>query len=154
MIDDFKPVKGYEGLYEVSNLGYVKGLKRNKILAQSTKENGYKQVSLCKNGIIKSALVHIIVAEAFYERQSEHTQVNHKSKDKSNNHFMNLEFCDAFYNQDYSNATNYSFMSPEGVIHSGRNMKRFAEGLNLDYRAFSKLRNGAVKSYKGWTLIS
>lgn len=105
--EKWQPVKGYEGLYEVSNLGRVKRLydeiivedakhhriykKRifEKILKQHSDAAGYMQVNL--KGV--RTRVHIIVADAFLVRKLEHQCVNHKDGNKQNNSVNNLEFC-------------------------------------------------------------
>ena len=78
----WKTIQGFEGLYEVSNLGAVKSLEkmwvvnkaiRNKpetIMKQSTDSNGYFQVELSKNGKAKKYLVHRLIAKAFIETQT------------------------------------------------------------------------------------
>ena len=81
-MENWKDIKGYEGLYQVSNLGRVKSLERNaykpngvarkkeeKILASALNSNGYSFVNLYKNGKRKSMLVHRLVAMAFIENQ-------------------------------------------------------------------------------------
>lgn len=101
------PVKGYEGLYEVSNFGKVKRLsgciyvidkKQNREYVKPIKENiihqfldssGYRTVNLSK----KRTRVHVIVAEAFLEKPRWAECVNHKDGVKSNNFVSNLEWC-------------------------------------------------------------
>ena len=102
----WKPVVGYEGLYEVSNWGRVKSLNYNhtgkgKILKQNQIMNGYKSVMLCKDGKRKNYLVHRLVAEAFIPNPDNLPQVNHKDENKTNNNVDNLEWCDAKYNHNY-----------------------------------------------------
>ena len=106
----WKPVVGYEGLYEVSNWGRVKSIKfgKERILKQYIR-CGYYIVSLWKNGKGKSYSVHRLVAEAFLEIPEElrhlegtrYLQVNHKDEDKNNNNVDNLEWCDAKYNTNF-----------------------------------------------------
>ena len=99
----WKPVVGYEGLYEVSNWGRVKSLKfgKEKILKPSKNKKGYLHVVLCKENILKNFLVHRLVAEAFIPNPNNYKEVNHKDEDKSNNIVTNLEWCDRKYNQNY-----------------------------------------------------
>ena len=94
----WRPVVGYEGLYEVSNFGRVKSLARldsigrivvEKILKTSLR-SGYPSISLCKNGIIKSATVHRLVWEAFNGPIPEGMEVNHIDQNQQNNHLENL----------------------------------------------------------------
>ena len=98
----WKPVVGYEGLYEVSNWGRVKSIKFGKeiILKQKIK-GGYYYVCLYKNGIVKTYLVHRLVAQAFLPNPDNLPQVNHKDENKTNNSVDNLEWCDAKYNRNY-----------------------------------------------------
>lgn len=101
----WKPVKGYENLYEVSNLGNVRSvdryidtnirhvtrrLQKGRILSQNLKSRGYLTVDLCKNGKVKTTLVHRIVADAFLPDDGKRT-INHIDGDKTNNAVSNLE---------------------------------------------------------------
>jgi hypothetical protein len=98
-IEIFKDVLGYEGLYQVSNLGNVKSLNYNhtgkyKNLKPVKKVNGYYQVSICKNGNKKAILIHVLVAQAFLGHIPDGTMKivpDHKDGDKSNNRADNLE---------------------------------------------------------------
>jgi hypothetical protein len=102
MQEIWKDIKGYEGLYQVSNLGRVKSLlfhnnvvtkKREKILAQRISNSGYLMVGLNKNSKGKKLYVHRLVAEAFVENPLCKKEVNHKDGNKLNNNANNLEFC-------------------------------------------------------------
>lgn len=107
----WKEVKGYEGLYEVSNLGRVRSLGRKfprkngtigarKAQIKKQCETGKrknKQGYLCtrmldKNNISKAQLVHILVARAFIENPENKPTVNHKDGNKHNNNVDNLEW--------------------------------------------------------------
>ena len=106
MKEIWKPVKGYEGLYEVSNFGRVVSLNfantgEKRELAQSTNTNGYKQVGLCKDHTHKRFVVHRLVCEAFIENPNGYVQANHKDENKANNTVDNLEWCTHTYNQNY-----------------------------------------------------
>ena len=104
MIEEiFKDIAGFEGLYQVSNLGRVKTLKSGKIKATGNCR-GYLYVTLSKNSIYKSYSVHRLVAQAFLENPDNLPQVNHIDQNKQNNKVSNLEWCDNQYNQRYSNA--------------------------------------------------
>lgn len=98
--ETWKDIKGYEGLYQVSNLGRVKSLHFNKelLLKLRLTGRGYYQIDLQKNKNIKHALVHRLVAEAFIPNPDELPQVNHKDEDKTNNCVDNLEWCTQLYN--------------------------------------------------------
>ena len=102
----WKPIKGYEGLYEVSNLGRVKSLVNNKgqyrekILKHNIR-NGYPSVTLCKNKKLKSFAIHRLVAEAFLPNPDNLPCVNHKDENRLNNFVDNLEWCTYSYNVNY-----------------------------------------------------
>lgn len=91
----WKDIKGYEGLYEVSNLGRVKS--KRKILKPINGE--YLKVGLSKNGIQKTLYIHRLVAETFLGKSN--LQVNHKDEDKHNNNIENLEFVTHRENMNY-----------------------------------------------------
>ena len=99
------PIKGYEGLYEVSDKGMVKsiGYGKERILSPGKLQNGYLRVNLCKNGEKKNLLVHRLVAQAFIPNPDNLPQVNHRDEDKTNNSVQNLEWCDRKYNNNYGN---------------------------------------------------
>lgn len=110
----WKPIKGYEGLYSVSNLGRVKRIEGvagetnrrqpEKILEAVFGARGYYGVNLCKNGTQKSFYIHRLVALAFVPNPNRLKQVNHKDEDVANNRADNLEWCDAKYNYYYGTA--------------------------------------------------
>jgi hypothetical protein len=110
MQEVWKPVAGYEGVYEVSNHGRVRSLdgfdwmgRRVKGKLRKTKKNNrdYVQMSLSKDGTIKYYLMHRLVAEAFVENPDKLPQVNHKDENKNNNCADNLEWCTNIYNRHY-----------------------------------------------------
>ena len=100
----WKPVKGYEGLYEVSNLGKVKTFhpkENNIILKPYLMKNGYMQVCLYSKTTRKKLFVHRLVAEAFIPNPDNFTQVNHIDENKQNNCVENLEWVTHLQNMAY-----------------------------------------------------
>lgn len=99
----WKDVVGYEGLYQVSNMGRVRSFKRGKVrvLKPNTNKRGYLHVVLSKNNSLKTLRIHRLVAQAFLPNPNNLPQVNHKDEDKTNNIVTNLEYCDAKYNSNY-----------------------------------------------------
>lgn len=114
MSEIWLPVKGYEGYYEVSNLGRVRGLdriildkggrhqvKKGVVLKPRPDRQGYITVALSIGRKYKTQLVHRLVAEAFIPNPDNLPQINHKDECKSNNTVDNLEWCTARYNCNY-----------------------------------------------------
>ena len=108
MREEFRPIVGYEGLYEVSNLGNVRSLNynRKKGLVKELKfgySKGYKRLSLSKDKIQKFYKVHRLVAMAFPEICGEWfdgCQVDHIDTNPSNNIATNLKVCTAYENNN------------------------------------------------------
>ena len=107
IIEEWRPIEGYEDKYEVSSYGKVKSLRnkygtyREKILKFGKRQDGYLYVNLCKEGKIKTCLVHRLVCQAFLENPNNYTCVNHKDENPSNNCVDNLEWCTYQYNNTY-----------------------------------------------------
>lgn len=124
----WRDIKGYEGLYQVSNLGRARSvdryvnhsksgliLRKGKIIEPHSNKQGYLHVILCKNGVTKTFSVHRLVAMTFPDlvdwtedakgKPFEVLQVNHKDEHKDNNCVDNLEWCTEPYNKNYGNRT-------------------------------------------------
>lgn len=98
MKEVWKPVVGFEGLYEVSNLGNVKSIERNGTkkggnhMAKILDTYGYYMCKLRNKNIVKLPKIHRLVAQAFIPNPDNKPQVNHKDGDKLNNCVDNLEW--------------------------------------------------------------
>ena len=101
----WRPVKGYEGIYEVSNIGKVKSCERivirsngrkinfpEKIMKPSINHKGYEVIDLRKNGKRECGFVHRLVGKAFIENPNNKKQINHKNGIKTDNDVRNLEW--------------------------------------------------------------
>jgi len=88
---EWKPVVGYEGLYEVSNKGEIKSVKTQKLLKPRL-STGYAMVALWNNGVRKDLKIHRLVAIAFIGNPLNKPQVNHIDCIKLNNNVNNLEW--------------------------------------------------------------
>ena len=122
----WKDIEGFEGLYQVSNLGRIKSLpkkngcciqKNEKIMKQFDNKNGYLCLSLSKNNKWKTYVVHQLVANAFLDRNNfksmnyenkekiniNKLDINHKNENKKDNRVENLEYCTRSYNNCYRN---------------------------------------------------
>ena len=104
MMEEWRAVPGYEGLYEVSNKGNVRNVRRNTLLRLTKTNYGYIRIGLCKNRIKTSLSVHRLVAETFIPNPDNLPMINHKDEDKTNNRVENLEWCDAKYNINFGTA--------------------------------------------------
>lgn len=103
MDEIWKDIVGYEGLYQVSNMGHVRSLFRyKKVLKPLKASGGYYQVQLSNRKIIKSLLLHRLVACAFLDNVNNLPCVNHIDGDKSNNKVTNLEWCTYSDNEKHS----------------------------------------------------
>jgi hypothetical protein len=113
-LETWLPIQGYEGIYEISNLGRVKRLAYDKsvcnggrqhccerILKPQIRKHGYLAVNLSKECKTKSFLIHRLVATAFIPNENNLPQVNHKDENPSNNCVENLEWCNQRYNSNY-----------------------------------------------------
>jgi len=92
MIEEFRDVEGYKGLYQVSNLGRVKNIK-DKILKGCDAGKGYLKVNLSKEGKSKNVYIHQLVAIAFLNHTPNGNKVivDHVNNNRSNNRLENLQ---------------------------------------------------------------
>lgn len=134
-LEVWKPVKGYEGYYEVSNLGRVRSLDRyidhinrwgtvqrrlqkGQIMSPSVTHDNYQSVALSKNNTSRDMSVHRLVATAFIPNPDNLPQVNHKDENPSNNCADNLEWCTAIYNNNYGTRNERLSKALKGKMHS------------------------------------
>lgn len=97
----WKDIEGYEGLYQISNLGRVKSLPKirgrtlveERILSPVLGNRGYKMIMLYKNNGNKRFSIHRLIAKAFIPNISNKPYINHKDGNKLNNSIENLEWC-------------------------------------------------------------
>ena len=101
MVEIWKPIENYED-YSISNFGNVYSSKRTRILKPTNTTKGYIQVHLSKNGKVKNAPIHRLVAKAFIENVDNKPQVNHIDGNKKNNNVTNLEWCTNLENQRHA----------------------------------------------------
>ena len=91
MTEIWKDIKGYEGLYKISNYGEVWSV-RKRILLKKCETLGYHCVGLTKNKKRKHFKVHRLVANNFVDNPFNKPCVNHLDENKTNNHYSNLEW--------------------------------------------------------------
>lgn len=115
MIEIWKDIEGYEGIYQISSHGRVRSLDREnyagnnsfrkikgKILKLQDNGKGYLIKILWNKSKYEARYIHRLVAEAFIENPNGYSQINHIDEDKYNNYLNNLEWCTHAYNQEYS----------------------------------------------------
>lgn len=175
-IEIWKDIEGYEGMYQVSNMGRVRSLDRVKpnsggqIAKGDFKQfgdngHGYKIVNLYKNNKSHMKYVHRLVASAFIPNPNNFPIINHKDEDKSNNRCENLEWCTQKYNANYGTHTR---RVKESYITNGNNrpidvydmngvfLKTFdcsnevCKELWIYRRGLYLACQGVTKSYKGY----
>lgn len=103
MKEIWKPIKDYEGLYEVSNLGRVTSLHHGNLkLLTLNLNNGYFRCGLSKEGVQTLYQIHRLVAETFISNELNKPQVNHKDGNKQNNRVDNLEWVTQLENMQHA----------------------------------------------------
>lgn len=110
---EWKDIKGYEGLYQVSNTGLVLSLhyyggNRQRVLSPGKDKDGYLQVCLCKNGECKQFKIHRLVGQTFLVNPNNLPQINHIDENKQNNRVDNLEWCTNEYNNNYGSKNDWN----------------------------------------------
>ena len=103
--EKWRDVDGYDGEYQVSDLGRVRSHKSGewKVLKGGKMKNGYLNVSLWKDGREKRFYVHRLVAQSFIPNcDDSKTIINHRDECKQNNRVSNIEYCDRQYNNTYN----------------------------------------------------
>lgn len=144
------PIRGYEGLYEVSNFGRVRSLDhqvkcrngkrivKGCILNPRIGRGGYLTVSLNGYGVKKTMFVHRIVVEAFIQNSRSLPFINHRDENKLNNCVWNLEWCTAKYNTNYGSGLNKMLET-----------RRYNNSSNSEKPVYQYTKNGVfVKMYK------
>lgn len=136
MQEIWKDVKGYENIYQISNLGNVRSLDRivncnggtrlvkGKSLSRCNRGNGYLFVTFGKRGKQHNMDIHRMVASAFIPNPNNYEQVNHKDEIKTNNIATNLEWCTPKYNTNYGTAVERRAAKTSKRVNQIRDGKR------------------------------
>jgi hypothetical protein len=172
MQEIWKDIKGYEGLYKVSNLGRVKSLNRviknkngslrsleERMLNPLKDTDGYLMVGLFQYGNQKRCKIHRLVAETFLENPNNKPQVNHINEIKSDNKLSNLEWVTAKENVNHGSAPKRRAesrmkrvvqISIEGEeIRTFKSMNEVAE-CGFTRQSVQKVCKGYRKTHKGF----
>ena len=120
MVEEWKDIDGYEGLYQVSNLGNVKSLAKfdrlgrfhkERILSTCDNGSGYLVVNLKHNGKQRMKTVHKLVANHFIYNPDNKPEINHKDGNKKNNRVDNLEWCNRSENVKHAFKTGLNYQT-------------------------------------------
>ena len=170
----WKPVRGYEDRYMVSNDGRVKSLdlyvnckggqrlSKGRIKPQRKNNRGYVCVGLCKDNHTYNHLVHRLVAEAFIPNTEGKPQVNHIDGDLNNNCADNLEWVTDNENKTHSSIKAGGTQRPQKAVIvtekiSGEKtyycgLREAERALNLDHGSVMKILRGKCKTHRGYTI--
>ena len=149
-------IKGFEGLYQISNKGRVK--RENKILKLCHNNYGYLHLSLCKENHAKTILVHTLVAKAFIDNPYNYKQINHIDGNKENNSVSNLEWCSQKTNNRHAIKMGLRKARKIEMLHNGERIMVFENRMEIDtyfgrklYQdLISRACNGKRKSAYGY----
>lgn len=168
-MEEWRDIKGYEGIYQISNLGNIKSLDRyveysdrpkvftkEKIRKPVIAKTGYYMVILRKHSQCDARYIHRLVAEAFIPNPNNLPQVNHKDENKLNNNVSNLEWCTEKYNVNYGtcrerSANNRSFeveqYDKNGVfIKKWKSIREAGRKTGINVSNISKVCSGERKT--------
>ena len=156
----WRPIEGFEGLYEVSNLGRVKSVERidsnnhpvkERILKPDKHNNGYLYVALWKDGRKKNYAVHRLVSKAFIPNPNNLPEVNHINEIKTDNRVSNLEWMTTKQNTRYSNAVAVNQFTLDGkFIRRWDCIRDIEYSLGFQHGHISKCCKGKLKSAYGF----
>lgn len=160
----WEDIPGYEGLYKVSSTGKIWGLKSNKILKPKTSKAGYFEVSLSKNGKMKTYILHRIVAQVFVPNPDNKETVNHIDENKKNNNFDNLEWLSIKENNCYGSRSKkeyfilaqktrkpcYQYDLDGNLINSFPSQSQAAKETGLSLSSISNCMRGKTSQVHGY----
>ena len=176
--EKWRDIAEYEGIYQVSNMGNVRSLKREvngvhipPALLKPSTYGRYYRVKLYKNGIGKMYMIHRLVAKAFIANHENKPQVNHKDGNRLNNTAANLEWCTQSENNKHAIRNNLNSIEPmlaktrKKVLQLDRHgfpikewesMSQAAKCLNIQVANISKCCAGLIETTGGyqWRLSS
>lgn len=125
MTEKWKSVPGFEGIYEISDLGRLKSYKKDKagrILKMTNKKGGYFSVVLtAKNVKTRHTRMHVLVAEAFVPNPDNLPEVNHMDFDKQNTRADNLEWTTRKDNMVHARKHNPNIV--KGMVHYNQKIR-------------------------------
>lgn len=164
IMEIWRDIPGYVGIYQVSNYGNVKRLagyngkyfQSEHELKKTIGKNGYLHITLTKDSECKCFAVHKIVAKVFIPNPDEYNCVNHINEIKTDNRPENLEWCDHYYNNHYGTAetkNNKPIIGKSLIDGTERifdSIKSASEELNLNASNIGSCCKGLRKSVGGY----
>lgn len=140
--EEWRDIKGYEGLYQVSNLGRVRSLDRYTksrwgtqklekgiIMKLSYDRDGYQIICLRRDAKNSRFRVHRLVAEAFIDNPYNYPLINHKDENKANNCVNNLEWCSHKYNVNYGSCIEKRIKKTRNDPHRSKAIRCIETGI-------------------------
>lgn len=173
MEEIWKDIVGYEGYYQVSNIGRIRSVDRyvqskgggkkfvkGRMLVPQYCSNGYLFHGFCKNNVVKQIMLHRVVAIAFLPNPNNYPEVNHKDEDITNNCVDNLEWCTSKYNANYGTRKEklaqlrrkpVNQLDLNGnFIRRWRSAKDACESLGIDRSGVMRVCKGRRPNYGGF----
>lgn len=175
-MEEWRDIKNFEGIYQVSNLGRIKSMTRvitysngvkhltkGKVIKPILDTYGYYRITLYKNGKAYQRLWHRVVAEAFVPNPNNFSEINHKNEVRTDNRVENLEWCTKGYNNNYGNHNSnlslskrksiYQIDDSNNVIKKWNSINEALEGLGLpqnNHGNISACLHGRIKHAYGY----
>lgn len=153
----WKEIEFTEGLYSCSEDGEIRSNKSGRILSGSVRPDGYRGIGLMMpTGKQKTFMLHRLVASLWCEGEFETAQVDHKDKNRLNNHPSNLEWVTQEANLMRRDNTSHKekvvLISPQGIEVEVEVLYQFVKQEDLHYQSVQKLIRGTQTKHKGWTI--
>lgn len=164
-MEEWKDIVGYEGLYQVSNMGRVKSLERmvivgnmggvrfvnERILKGRPNHDGYLRVAFRNKGKLIDYRIHTLVALHFISNENKYCEINHIDKNVTNNTVDNLEWCTRQHNVVHSKGKRVSKISQDNiVIDKFKSTVEASKSVNGCSSGVAMVCRGERKLYKGF----
>lgn len=149
MIEQWKDISNYEGVYQISNMGRV---RNNKGIVLTNKTTGkYNHILLCKNGDRKNFAIHRLVAEAFVPNINNYPIVNHINENSRDNRASNLEWTTYKGNMQYASKQGRMKYNPNNLKKAQESRKKPIIARNDKEEIYFESMSEAVsKGFNAW----